>query len=94
MSDGFIDGRLAGVVGLDLVGGVCFANRPILDCDGNARSCEVTIEVDFDDGAAGEWEVLEEGRPPECFREWFIPSEIVNSRPRRVLNSSERDELE
>jgi hypothetical protein len=66
----------------------------ILDCDGNARSCEVTIEVDFDDGAAGEWEVLEEGRPPECFREWFIPSEIVNSRPRRVLNSSERDEFE
>ncbi|MBF4078361.1 hypothetical protein ACGY1D_07555 [Burkholderia pseudomallei] len=41
MSDGFIDGQLAGVVGLNLVG-VCFSNPPILDCDGNARSCKVT----------------------------------------------------
>jgi hypothetical protein len=85
VDSGFIDGDFRGIAS-----GVFFSDRPLDQGDDVAAFAEVTFEVDFGGLDLGEYEVIEEGRPDEAYREWLIPADIVNGLSRRLLEDEER----
>lgn len=59
--------------------GVFLSDRPLTLADGVSKSCDVcfvlSVPADFDLQA---WEVIEDERPSEAYREWLVPAKIVN----------------
>ena len=60
------------------------------EVDGVAAFADVTFEVDFGGADFGEYEIIEEGRPDDAYKEWLIPAQIANGMPRRLLEDEER----
>jgi hypothetical protein len=88
MQDGFKDGDFAGIAS-----GVFFSDRPLDAADGVASFAEAVIAIECTLTAVqlDEFEVIVEGRPPEAYREWLIPAELVNQMPRSVWSDPELD---
>lgn len=82
MQGGFKDGNFMGIAS-----GVFFSDRPLDQADGVASFAEVVIgiECSLTTAQLDEFEVIEEDRPPEAYREWLIPAKLVNSMPRAFL---------
>ena len=89
LETGFRDADFMGVAR-----GVFFADRPLLGFDSVARSAEVTLEVEPTAALQDEWELIEEGRPEDAYREWLVPANVANTWPRRMLTEAERDVLD
>jgi hypothetical protein len=80
-SDGFLDAPF-----MTIAHGVCLSDRPLDAADGVARNCEVVFEVDVpSDFELEQFEIIEDGRPEEAYREWLVPSELLNLWPRRKI---------
>lgn len=75
---GFTESKFAGIAS-----GVFLSDRPLDGGDGASTASEVVFAVDapsvFD---LDKFELLEEGRPPDAYREWLIPAALVNGWPR------------
>ena len=79
--NGFIDGNFMGIAS-----GVFFADRPLDHGDGVASLADACIEVTAPDGfALDAFEVINEDKPEEAYREWLIPADIVNGWQRTQL---------
>ncbi len=89
LADGFRDEAFMGVAR-----GVFFADRPLLPFDGVAASAEVTLEVMPSAALQDEWELIEEGRPEDAYREWLVPADVANTWPCRLLTEDERAEID
>lgn len=75
LRDGFNDSAL-----LDVAFGVFLADRPLDHGDDVARHANCCLEVRVPDGfELGIFELIEDDRPLEAYREWIIPAEIVNT---------------
>ena len=84
--DGFRDAvfmqEVPGVVG------VCVSDRPLDAGDGVARSTEVCFVVSVPPGTdLSSFEVVEERRPSNAYREWLVPAEVLNTWPRRIYRA-------
>ena len=69
---------------LGIAHGVCLASRPLDAGDCVVRHAEVCFEIEVPDQLdLSVWEIEEEGRPEEAYREWLVPDSVVNGWPRR-----------
>lgn len=86
MGDGFKDADFYGIAS-----GVFFADRPLLAHDMVAASAETTIEVisGLSPSDLDRFQLIEDGRPVDAYREWIIPAEIANRMPRRIMSEAE-----
>lgn len=76
--DGFRESSPAG-----LVRGVFLADRVLTHADGVASGADAAFEVIVPHGFdLSDFELIEEGRPPEAYREWIVPARHVNAWPR------------
>ena len=76
---GFVESHFAGIAS-----GVFLADRPITAADGAASAFDVVFAVNVPNAfALDEYELVEEGRPADAYREWLIPAAIVNAWPRQ-----------
>ena len=83
--NGFRDASFGGVAD-----GVFFSNRPLTHADGVATFAHVCFQLSLpDDVNIEEFEVIEDGRPEEAYREWLIPAEIANHWHREIFNDDE-----
>lgn len=82
LSNGFADADFLGIAR-----GACFSDRPLDLADGVAKFAEIVLVVEVPPGFnVEEYEVVEEGRPADAYREWLIPAGMVNAWPRQVFN--------
>lgn len=78
---GFAESTLAG-----MVLGVFLASRPLTWADGVASSAQACFAVEVPDAFVLEpYEIVEDDRPEEAYREWIVPAATVNCWPRRRL---------
>lgn len=84
-NEGFVESDFHGIAM-----GVFLSDRPLDAGDGVALAADVifvvTVPDDFD---VHEYEVIEEGRPADAYREWLVPASLVNSWPREILINAE-----
>jgi hypothetical protein len=66
--------------------GVCVSDRPLDAADGVARHCDVIFEIEIPSGFdLEEFEIIEEERPVDAYREWLIPAAKLNLCARRRM---------
>ena len=76
--EGFRDANFLGIAT-----GVCVSDRPLDAADGVARHCDVVFCIATpSETALGEFEIEEEGRPSEAYREWLVPAAVLDLWPR------------
>jgi hypothetical protein len=74
--------------------GVFFSDRPLDVGDGVARCADVYFEVSVPLGFdLDEFEVIEDGKPDEAYREWLLPAATVNSWERVLMEMSDAPPL-
>ncbi len=80
-SDGFQDAPF-----MSIANGVCLSDRPLDAADGVARHCDVIFEIEIPAGFDLEkFEIIEEDRPVDAYREWLIPAAQLNLWARRRM---------
>lgn len=84
-SGGFLDAPF-----MSIAHGVCLADRPLDAADGVARHCDVVFEVVVPNGFDLEpFEIIEDDRPDDAYREWLMPAAQLNLWARRRITEFE-----
>jgi hypothetical protein len=92
LEEGFADRPRAWPAGTDLAG-VWLSDVP-LDLNDHARHhYDIHLMLDgLEEDELAQFELLEEGREDRSYREWLVPSEIVNSKGRISILTEEEAE--
>lgn len=86
LKDGFRDNQGTYMTGI-LLKGVWVSDRPV-DSNEGAKGTD-TVCMEIPEEKMVEYEVIEEGRPPEVYREFLVPADILNQYKIEVVDLNE-----